>query len=615
MIGKKILSYKIIGLIGEGGMGNVYLAEHIASGEKVAIKALLPQLIKHQNIRDRFKNEANTMRLLRHPNIVTFFEYTEDDDGAYIIMEYVEGTDLSKYIKNESGPLPNEQVLKLMDQIIGAFSYAHKNGVLHRDIKPSNILLTRTGQIKVIDFGIAKMTSEADKKLTKTGIQMGAVFYMSPEQVKGLDPDNRTDIYSLGVTLFQMVSGQSPYREDSTEYTIYHKILHEPLPSVKEIYPSAHSQFDAVITKATQKNPSDRYDNCHDFGVALKAIDFTVDSEKDNGSKKAEEEKKKKTDDGEGNKRKKKSRRTAIIIGAGVLLLGLIGWQGMLHAEYKSSLSKAQVAFENQDYLTAKNFFTEAIEKKGKLFITPSEDTVHGSIRECNFEIVRKQGDEQLRADLFSASTDPAYKFTAYDSYNSANNYKNGDEYVANHITLCLIIKNALESAKSGNSIQAVDYYREAARYAYTINEVGPVADHLQRAIKVLSIPFAEVLDASFTNDKRNGVEGILITCRARTQFLKGEPCNVTVWFYDAAGTALVDHNGVYKTSDGKVSSHGDFTPLKDDDISTAVIFIPHAEVESGYGSFYFLAGVVHNNQEITKTNKKVAFNYNPPSE
>ncbi len=269
MIGKNILNYEIKKLLGEGGMGNVYLAEHAQIGRKVAIKSLHQQLVKNEGLRARFKNEASTMAHLQHPKIVTLYDYVEEADGLYLVMEYVEGLPLDEYIKEKSGPIPSEKAIPMMIQILDAFSYAHSKGIVHRDIKPSNILISSNGDIKILDFGIAKMMIEAGNKLTKTGTQMGTVFYMSPEQVQGKDIDIRSDIYSLGVTFYQMLTGISPYDGMTTEYEIYSKILAEPLPAARSLYPGVPDFLDKVILKATAKNKEDRFQNCEEFSAFL----------------------------------------------------------------------------------------------------------------------------------------------------------------------------------------------------------------------------------------------------------------------------------------------------------------------------------------------------------
>ena len=269
MIGRKILNYEIKKLLGEGGMGNVYLAEHTQLGRKVAVKSLHPQLVKNEGLRARFKKEASTMAHLQHPKIVTLYDYVEEEDGLFLIMEFVEGLPLDEYIREKSGPIPSEIAIPMMMQILDAFSYAHSKGIVHRDIKPSNIIISDRDEIKILDFGIAKLLSEAGNKLTKTGTQMGTVFYMSPEQVQGKDIDIRSDIYSLGVTFYQMLTGISPYDGMTTEFEVYSKIVSEPLPNASSLYPGVPEFLDKVILKATAKNKADRFQSCEEFSGYL----------------------------------------------------------------------------------------------------------------------------------------------------------------------------------------------------------------------------------------------------------------------------------------------------------------------------------------------------------
>lgn len=255
-------------MIGKGGMGNVYLAEHTQLGRKVAIKMLHPKLTDSDALKSRFKSEASTLAHLQHPNIVTLFDYVENEDGLFLIMEYVDGMDLSDHINTVSGPIPNEQAVKIFSQVLDGFAYAHEKGVVHRDIKPSNILLTAEGDVKIMDFGIAKILDD-DKSLTKTGTQLGTVLYMSPEQVRGEKVDKVSDIYSLGVTLFQMVTGRCAYDQNSSEYMVYNQIVNEPLPKASTIYPAVSSHLEGIIQKATEKNRTDRYSTCKEFKAAL----------------------------------------------------------------------------------------------------------------------------------------------------------------------------------------------------------------------------------------------------------------------------------------------------------------------------------------------------------
>jgi serine/threonine protein kinase len=275
MLGTQILNYKLTALIGEGGMGHVYLGEHVSLGRKAAIKVLLQQYANNPEIRARFKNEASALSRLHHPNIVTLYDYVETEDMLCLVMEYVEGHNLDHYIANIRGPIPEAVALPLFDQILMAFAYAHSIGVIHRDIKPSNIIITPDSKVKILDFGIAKMLEHTDHKLTRTGSRIGTVLYMSPELVQGKTVDLRSDIYSLGVTLFQMLSGKEPYDKTLPEFEIYNNIVHNPLPRVKDFYPRVSSHVQDIIDKSTRKDPEERFDSCEQFLAALHPTKIT----------------------------------------------------------------------------------------------------------------------------------------------------------------------------------------------------------------------------------------------------------------------------------------------------------------------------------------------------
>ena len=270
MIGKQLLNYEIKSLIGEGGMGNVYLAEDKSINKKAAVKAILPHLAKNQHIRDRFMNELKTMSRLQHENIVNLFDYVVNDDGLYLIMEHVDGVPLDDYLENLGRPLEEDLAIEITKQIVSACNHAHSKGIVHRDIKPGNIMITKDGVVKILDFGIAKIINEEVNKLTKTGLQIGTVYYMAPEQVQGKDVSFQTDIYSIGVTLYQLITGEKPYSDLTNEYQIYEKIVKEDLPDPSSLRPELSIYIGKVISKATRKSPSDRFKNCDEF---LKVLD------------------------------------------------------------------------------------------------------------------------------------------------------------------------------------------------------------------------------------------------------------------------------------------------------------------------------------------------------
>ena len=260
MIGNNIGKYKIIRLIGEGGMASVYEAEHEMLGTKVAVKVLNPILSANTQIRERFKNEAKMMASFNHPNITKIIDFDDQPHQLSIVMEFLEGEDLNDKIKRY-GPLSQKEVKDIFVQTLSAFQYAHEKGVVHRDIKPSNIYVQPNGQVKILDFGIAKLFGQGNE-MTQTGTQMGTPIYMSPEQVKAdKSIDHRSDIYSLGVTLYFALNGKPPYNTDIlSQFDIFNKIVYEQLPELQ-----GQGAFIELIKKATQKDREQRFQSCKEW--------------------------------------------------------------------------------------------------------------------------------------------------------------------------------------------------------------------------------------------------------------------------------------------------------------------------------------------------------------
>lgn len=272
MINSSIGKYKIIRLIGEGGMASVYEGEHEMLGAKVAIKVLNPILSANAQVRERFRNEAKLMASLDHPNITKVIDFDEQPHQLSIVMEYLNGEDLNKKIK-KNGPLNEEELIDTFSQILSAFQYAHEKGVMHRDIKPSNIFILSNGHVKILDFGIAKLFGQVND-MTLTGTQLGTPVYMSPEQVKAdKSIDQRSDIYSLGVTMFFAINGKPPYDSNTdSQFDIFTKIVYEPLPPF-----SIQGKFNEIVLKACQKNREERFQSCNEWLHVLKApIKFSL---------------------------------------------------------------------------------------------------------------------------------------------------------------------------------------------------------------------------------------------------------------------------------------------------------------------------------------------------
>jgi serine/threonine protein kinase len=268
--GQVIMNHRVLSLIGEGGMGYVFLAEHITLHRKAALKVLNPSISSNPEIKIRFLNEAVTLAQLNHTNIVTLYDFSEKDNNLYLLMEYVEGDPLDIYIEHKHGLIAENECKKIFIQILSGVSYAHKKSIIHRDIKPSNIILKYDGEPKILDFGIAKILVN-NPYVGKENARLGTIMYMSPEQVRGIEIDFRSDIYSLGVTLFEMLTGKCPYDiNKESDYIIQTKIINEPLPPAGTIYPAITRHMENVIAKATAKDPDKRFQSCDEF---IEAID------------------------------------------------------------------------------------------------------------------------------------------------------------------------------------------------------------------------------------------------------------------------------------------------------------------------------------------------------
>ena len=266
---QKIQSYEIIDKIGFGGMGVVWKAKHIFRNETVAIKSLGSQFTHDTEFRKRFINEAAILNKLNHKNIVRITDFIEEPEGLHLIMEYVEGRTLDKIIGKEVGPIPYEKALPIFTQILEGINYAHKQGVIHRDLKPSNIIVTPENEIKITDFGIARMEGQALH--TKTGTKMGTISYMSPEQIKGENVDEQSDIYSLGITLYVMLAGKLPFdtTENTSDFIIMNKIINEPIKDPREYYPYIPEWLVEIVYKAIEKDKQKRIKNIEEFLILL----------------------------------------------------------------------------------------------------------------------------------------------------------------------------------------------------------------------------------------------------------------------------------------------------------------------------------------------------------
>jgi TolB-like protein len=259
--------YQIVEEIGRGGMGVVYKAEDIKLKRCVAVKFLPPHLMDSPELKQRFLIEAQAAAALSHPNICVIHEVGESEERPYIAMEYVEGETLRDKIKK--GPLKVEEALDLAIQIAAGLGESHRKGIIHRDIKSANIMVTEKGQAKVMDFGLAKL--RGGSSLTRSQTTLGTVAYMSPEQARGNELDGRTDIWSLGVILYEMLAGKLPFRGDHDQTVIY-SILHQEPESLMKARPGTAPELEHIVGQALAKKQADRYQTMEEFREDLAAV-------------------------------------------------------------------------------------------------------------------------------------------------------------------------------------------------------------------------------------------------------------------------------------------------------------------------------------------------------
>lgn len=263
--------YRIEETIGAGGMAVVYKAWHTSLDKYFAIKKLSDSLAQNSEARERFVREAKTHSRLEHPNIVKFHDILQDHVTAnvYIVMEYVEGRTLAKMIGKETGPIPFEKAWPIFRQLLEGISYAHSQGVVHRDIKPGNVIVTPDNKVKILDFGIAR--DETGHTITQSGQVVGTLQYASPEQIKGEKVDQRSDIYNLGMTLYEMVAGRLPHdvNPNSSSFHIMQRMLNDDVPDPRNFYPHIPENVVAAIFKAIDRDVDKRLHTINDFNLIL----------------------------------------------------------------------------------------------------------------------------------------------------------------------------------------------------------------------------------------------------------------------------------------------------------------------------------------------------------
>ena len=264
---KKINNIQIIQPLNSGGTAEVYLGVDVFTGTPVAVKELKPSFFKSEFVREKFLEEANQYLYLDHPNIVKLKDFIKHDETHYLVMEYVDGKNLSDHISKVTGPIPIQNIALFLNEVLSAIGYVHTKGLIHLDIKPSNIMLSDRNEIKVIDFGISHDSNGKDLDSV-----MGSPSYMSPEQIEGKNIDFRSDIYSLGITLYEMVTGKLPFSNCESREEMFSAIKNNDVPYVKVPYDfdeMYEDKINEIIQKSTKKDMKDRYQSCEEFQLDL----------------------------------------------------------------------------------------------------------------------------------------------------------------------------------------------------------------------------------------------------------------------------------------------------------------------------------------------------------
>jgi len=272
MIGQIIGNYKIEKKLGEGGMGAVYKGVDTMLDREVAIKALRPELTSQIAVVERFRSEAVTLAKLHHPNIATLYSLFRQGEELYMVLEYVRGETLDAILARR-GALSADEVIPVFCQILDGINHAHEYGIIHRDIKPANMMLTEKGMLKVLDFGIARLLGS--NRMTRAGNIIGTLEYMAPEQVKGQETDARSDIYALGMMLYEVLTGRTPF-DTENEFELMKLQTEAMPPSPRSINPSIPERVEAAIMRSIQKNPDHRFQIAGEFREALLDAGFAA---------------------------------------------------------------------------------------------------------------------------------------------------------------------------------------------------------------------------------------------------------------------------------------------------------------------------------------------------
>mgnify|MGYP000367071461 CR=1 FL=1 len=260
--------YRILGQVGVGGMAMVYRGEHIYLKKPVAIKVMLPSFSENPELVQRFLQEAEMASKLDHPNIVKIFDFGDEEGLLYLVMQFVDGETLERILKHR-GKLSLKEALNITLQVLSALHYAHEKGLVHRDIKPGNVMINREGKAYLLDFGIAVLGEIGSS--TGTKVAVGTPEYMAPEQFRGR-ADKRSDLYSVGVMLYEMLTGKTPFQDAKDIYELQHKILRDPVPPT-----GISPEIDTILEKALSKLPSQRFQSAKEFADALLSLEEAKD--------------------------------------------------------------------------------------------------------------------------------------------------------------------------------------------------------------------------------------------------------------------------------------------------------------------------------------------------
>ena len=330
--------YEVISLIGVGGMSNVYKAVDKQTGHEVAIKFLKEEFFENEELVRRFKNESKAISLLNHECIIKVIDFNITDKEKYLVVEYIKGVTLKEFIENR-GKLNWEETAVFANIILGALGHAHENGVVHRDLKPQNIMLTRDGQLKIMDFGIARLSTANQRTVTDKAI--GSVHYISPEQVRGQSTDNRSDIYSIGIMMYEMLTGKLPFQSE-TAVSVALQQLSEEAPPISNYVQDIPKGMEQIVMKAIAKDPEKRYQSAQEMRDDLQKVKenpavvlfpYTQEDDEQTKTVMVDTMAKKKT----GKVKVKKSRRLLLPIMAGLATAFLISAAVAIYFIFKMS--------------------------------------------------------------------------------------------------------------------------------------------------------------------------------------------------------------------------------------------------------------------------------------